>query len=68
MRKVTIQYDETGSFVVEDNDNIWVSVNMQDKEAAYVVSFLHGDEIAVAGSCHKDHAMASALRMMGVLV
>lgn len=68
MRKVTIQYNELGDFVIEDDDNTWVSVQMsEDGDTAYVVSLLHGDEQAQAGSCHKDDAMAQALSLMGVL-
>lgn len=70
MRKVTIQYNELGDFVIEDDDNTWVSVQMsEDGDTAYFVSFpWDGEEEAVADSCHKDDAMAQALLMMGVLV
>ncbi len=68
MRKVTIQYNELGDFVIEDDDNIWVSVQMsEDGDTAYFVSLLDDDDQAVAGSCHKDDAMTQALSLMGVL-
>ncbi len=66
MRTITIQMWENG-FKIEDCDGQSVDVEYDHNgtDSYFLSKYLDDDEF-VAGSCHKEDAMAQALSMMGI--
>jgi len=64
MRTVTIEY-RTDGFSIADNDGQFVDVEY-GTDRAFFVSYLHGDETALAGTSPIADAEMRALALMGI--